>query len=102
MPRIRAFLAFFLRGFTFSGTNRKRGTSPQVSTTRSPCSLGAVLRLCQPKPHSVRLGGFVTRRRFGICAVTDVSATDPENHILGNVGGVIGYPFQITCDEQRV
>ena len=40
-------------------------------------------------------------RRFqGMMA--DIGSQHPENNILGNVGGVVGYAFEVACDQERV
>src|SRR5215469_13238290 len=35
-------------------------------------------------------------------SVTNVGTPYPENDIFGNVGGMIGYSLQVSCDRKRV
>jgi hypothetical protein len=34
--------------------------------------------------------------------MADIGSQNPENNILGNVGGVVGDAFEIACHQERI
>src|SRR3954453_16266802 len=68
------------------------------------CALGSIetrrCRLLGLWPEHCEL--FVDYCGLTYAVMADVSATYPEDHIFGDVGGVIGHPFEVPRDDQGV